>query len=749
LTQLKDRKKDYVTESISPESKNEYLRNGWVVDMEFKNSIRVKKNKTIDVAFEDRVWSLFAQLEYDFLNKDRYFHVPYDKTNPELTQQIDVFVKDKETVLLIECKTAETNKRWDFKKELEAMASKIWGLKNTVNSLFPEGKPKIKYILVTKNLTLWDEDKLRLHNIWWIHFDEDNIDYFYWLYSQIWHACKYQLLWTLFDGQDIPDMENKVPAVQWKMGGFTYYSFCIEPEKILKIWYVLHRNKANINMMPTYQRIIKKTRLKSVEEFIKNWWYFPNSIVISIDSRSDLTFEQASNQPINTISKAWFLILPKRYRSAYIIDWQHRLYWYSNIDHKSKSTIPVVAFVNLSREDQIKLFMQINENQKAVSKDLRNTLNADLLWDSDNLLEQMRAICSRIAINLWESRSSALFNKVSIGEDKKIITTQAIENALKKNNFLWSVSKTKIEELWTIYDGDRNLDRTFEKIKEYLNLWFQYISENTKEEWEREDWMLLINKGIYAIIMILWDIITHLNKIGVTQLRKTSIKDVFNESKTYLDPIINYINKLDDETKNNLKSSYGAGWDEKYWRTFQKAIQDTHPDFSPAWLSNHLLKEKKQYDAEAYGIIREIEDYFKKDFRARLEEYYGERWWFVKWVPPNIAEKAIIDAMNKNRELEDWEDEIENWDCLTIIAYRAIATKNWQSIFEKEYTRPWEEGWNISKENKTKWMFNLEKIRNRNAHANSVTEEELSFLKEIYDWIVKKIVRNKYQLGES
>lgn len=746
LLQLKDRKKSYITENIPLASKNEYLGNGWAVDVEFKNSIRVKKDKTIDVAFEDRVWSLFAQLQYDFLNKDRYLHLPYDKNNPELTQQIDVFVKDKETVLLIECKTAESNKRGDFKKELEAMASKIWWLKSIVNSLFPDSRPKIKYILATKNLTISDEDKIRLQNIGWIHFDEDNIDYFYGMYSQIWLACKYQLLWTLFDGQDIPNMDNKIPAVQGKMWGFTYYSFCVEPEKILKIGYVLHRKNATKDMMPTYQRLIKKTRLKSVEDFIRGWWFFPNSIVISIDTnKNNLTFEPASNQPTNTISRAWFLILPKRYRSAYIIDGQHRLYWYSNLDFRNKSTIPVVAFENLDKNEQIRLFMQINENQKAVPKDLRNTLNADLLWNSPSYIDQMRALCSKVAIDLWENRDSSLFGKVSNWEDKKIITTQAIENALKKNGFLWKFTKKEVEELGTIYNG--NLDSTFIKIMEYLILWFNYLSENVKDEWEREDSMLLINKGVYAVIMILGDIMIHLNSIGVTQVRKTSIKEVFTESKNYLDPVINYIKMIDIETKNSLKSSYGAGWDEKYWRTFQKAIHETHSDFNPPWLSDYLRKEKKIYDAEAFEIIREIEEFFKKDFRERLEEYYGDRW-FVKWVPPNIADKATIDANNKNRELEDWEDEVEAWDCLTIIAYRAIATKNWQSVFEREYTKPWEEWWNISKDNKTKWMMELEKIRNKNAHATPVTEEELSFLREIYDWIVKKTLRNKYQTWE-
>ena len=51
----------------------------------------------------------------------------------------------------------------------------------------------------------------------------------------------------------------------------------------------------------------------------------------------------------------------------------------------------------MAQEEQVRLFMEINENQKAVSKNLRNTLNADLLWVSENPIEKREAIRSRVA----------------------------------------------------------------------------------------------------------------------------------------------------------------------------------------------------------------------------------------------------------------------------------------------------------------------------------------------------------------
>lgn len=86
----------------------------------------------------------------------------------------------------------------------------------------------------------------------------------------------------------------------------------IKDERVLKVGYVLHRNEANQNMMPTYQRIIKKARLKSVRSFINDGGYFPNSIIISIDSGGrGLVFDQTSTKVEGSISKLGILHIPK------------------------------------------------------------------------------------------------------------------------------------------------------------------------------------------------------------------------------------------------------------------------------------------------------------------------------------------------------------------------------------------------------------------------------------------------------
>lgn len=740
-SQLRAKKKDFVSESIlkkNEELLKDYYNNGWELEREFKTKVRLKKAKTHDVLFEDKVWTLFASLGFKILNRNRKLEIPYDKNNPKLTQQIDVLAKDDESLIIVECKsTKEKNKKGDFKKELEAYKSKIEGIRNSLRSIFPNQKLKFRFVFATENYAISDNDLKRLDNINGIHFDEEQIDYYSKMLRQIGIASKYQLLGNLFHDQEIPELDNKIPAIKGKMGGHTYYSFSIEPEKLLKIGYVLHRNKANINMMPTYQRIIKRARLKSIHNFIdEEKGYFPNSIIISLDSgkQNELHFEPANTQSKTSISKIGILHLPKRYRTAFIIDGQHRLYGYSNSMYKSSNSIPVVAFLNLEREEQVKLFMQINENQKAVSKNLRTTLDADLKWTSDSYTDQIQALCARIAIYLGEVRKSALFDKISIGEDTKIVTQATIINALKKSNLIGKVTKSKIEELGTFYNGD--LDSSYDKLSKLLTLVFNYIKDSLPELWEAENNIIVMNKGIYGIIRLQSDIIDFLIEKGIIS-NTNNINKVFDESKTYLDPIITFFENIDEETELALRKAYGGNGDIKYWRTLQQQVSEVHEYFEPDGLEEYNKKEAKEFNTKAFEIIRDLETFFKKDFQEKLEDKFGKAW-FKKGVPPQVAKKANEIAFEKNLKIENEEDEVEVWDCLTIIAYRAIALKNWRDVFEKHYTKPTEQKINGGKDAKTQWMVKLEKLRNENFHQYSVTEEEFSFLEELHDWLIKK-----------
>lgn len=752
--ELKKREKNLVFETISQKQLPKYLEEGWSVIREnASGTVRISREKNTPSQFNDDLWCLLANLGFTSLNKLDKISIPcFD--NPNETYPVSLFAADEEVILLVFTKaTPGEAKRSNFQDEIKRIGEKKEQLINTVRKNFSTAKHKVKFIFATQNYILSETDKSLLDNYSIFHFDDETIQYYYELNKHLGLSGRFQLLGNLFEGQTIPQLENQIPAIQGKMGGHTYYSFSIEPEKLLKIGYVLHRNKANKKLMPTYQRIIKKSRLKSVQEFVESGGFFPNSIIININASKGVKFDKANTQVENAISRVGVLHLPKTYRSSFIIDGQHRLYGYANSTYKKTNSIPVVAFVNLDRNQQIKLFMQINENQKAVPKNLRNTLNADLLWDSEDLTEAIKALKLQIAQDLGEELDSALYERIIIGENPKsatrCITIDTIRLGLDKSNFFGVFTKNAVKTEGTFYG--HNNDQMYDRIMPFLKGLFGYIRENSKAEWdmgESGEGYLCINAGIESLLRLFSDIADHLAISGQVNIRTARLKDVIEKATPFLDPLIDHFKQISTEEKTMFRKSYGSGARAKYWRTLQKIIHAKIPTFEPAGFADYLRNEEKQFNNESFNMIRDIEQFLKKDFREKLEAKFGASW-FKKGVHPNVYDAASLLSVQKNRELEKHE-EVEPWDCLNIIDYRKIALyqSNWKDIFERSYTKPGEEKMRGNREERTSWLVKLERIRNQNFHSYSVKEEEYNFLVDLHNWLIAKTTQNTFSVGD-
>ncbi len=747
LVSAKNRRKNmYIEDKQRRVALQELEEEGWeyVKDYADPKFVKVRKEKPYDEQFEDKVWLLFYQMGFTYLNNDRNFKMAYDFQNPNFTQQIDIFAADEETVLIVECKSAERMRDGVFKKEIEALHGQMDGLRKNALKQFP-GR-KVKFIWATHNYIMSPKDIQRMQEWDIIFFSDSTIQYYCELVRHLGTCARYQLLGNLLANTEIKNMQNRIPAIKGTMGGYDYYEFSIEPEKLLKIGYVLHRSEANKNMMPTYQRIIKKKRLKEVQSFINEGGYFPNSLIISIDTKGrGLQFDHSPTKVEDSLSKLGVLHLPKRYHSAYIIDGQHRLYGYSDTDYARTNTIPVVAFVDLERSEQLKLFMDINENQKAVSKTLRVTLNSDMLWDSPDYNDRREALRSKIAQMCGEEPTSPLLGRVVIGEDEKnptkCITIEAIQQALKRCHFFTTYGKNNA----IILDGSFDLgdnQSTLDLFYPFLEGCLKIVKANCESEWTvGEQGILTINRGIQAVIRIIDDVVIHLmiqNKIAP---KNQALEEIIDEVEYYIEPLANYINSVDEAQRKELKGFLGGGADTKFWRSFQKAIAEEREDFKPEGLKEYIENETKQYNAESREYLTIIEERIKDMIANALESYYGENW-IIKGLPKNTYKTAKKMADDKNYELlsNDEDAEIDTWDCITLADCREIVTysHNWSEIFESIVTRP--EDISLSnKEQKTEWMSAMSKEINKISKTTySVPKTTFELISSIYDWLVNK-----------
>lgn len=744
ITAKNKRKNLYIEARERKVALEELEEEGWEYVKDYADSkfVKVRKEKPFYERFEDQIWLLFFQMGFKLLNRDANFKMNYDFNNPDFTQQIDVFAADDETILIVECKSSEDLNEVQFKKDIEKLHGQMEGLRKCALKQYP-GR-KVKFIWATHNCIMSAKDIKRLQEWDIIFFSDSTIQYYSELVKHLGTCSRYQLLGNLLANTEIKKMQNKVLAIKGKMGGHEYYEFSIEPEKLLKIGYVLHRNEANKNMMPTYQRIIKRKRLKEVQSFINDGGYFPNSIIISIDSGGrKLQFNESPTKLDDSISKIGVLHLPKRYHSAYIIDGQHRLYGYSDSEYANTNSIPIVAFVDLDRSEQLKLFMDINENQKSVSKTLRITLNSDMLWDSPNQNERRDAIRSKIAQMCGEEQSSPLLGRVVIGEDEKnnikCITIQAIQLALQKCSFFSTFAKNNTIATNGSFDVGDN-QATIDRFYPFLEGCFKTVKNECETEWSLgEQGILTINRGIQGIIRIINDVVNLLiaqNKLfPLTQ----DIDDIINEVEYYMSPLLNHINKLTEEQRIELKSFYGGGAENKYLRYFQKVIHDSLTDFNPEGLEEYIENTTKEYNATSKEYIYAIEEKLKDVIAESLQEYYGDKW-LIKGLPKTTYKEAEKAASDKNYELlsNDEESDIEPWDCISLSDCKDIVvySHNWSEIFESIITRP-EDLILSTKEQKTEWISTISKEQNKLSKSTySVPKSSFELISNIYAWLV-------------
>jgi DNA sulfur modification protein DndB len=746
------RKKVFITKKVTTSDLTKLVDDGWEKCKDFKNPkfVGVTKEKPIEEQFEDRVWLLFANMGFTELNSDREFKMSYDFHDDSLTEKINVFAVDDETILIVNCHAAENLIERSFAEEISSYSEKIAGLRKETLKRYPGRKTKFiwashNYISNRRDLALLDKAGIS-------YFSDTTIEYYSELAKHLGSCSRYQLLGNLFANQEIKNLDDRVPAIQGKMGGYTYYSFSIEPEKLLKIGYVLHRSEANQNMMPTYQRIIKKKRLQEVRGFINVGGYFPNSIIISIDTNGKgLSFDQSATKVDGTISKIGVLHIPKRYRSAYIIDGQHRLYGYSDSKYAATNTIPVVAFVDLERSEQIKLFMDINENQKAVPKSLRVTLNADMLWESPDFGEQRQALRSKIAQMLGEESTSPLHSRVVIGESEftpdRCITVEAIQSALKKCRFFDSYGKKNALQKSGTFDCGNNQE-TCDLFYPFIERCFLYIREVCIAEWDkgdRDSGMLTMNRGIQAVIRVVDDVVNMLVDKGMIYPKSQDLEDMFGLIKYYLKPLADYINNLDVDQRKDLRGYFGGGADTRFWRAYQKAISDARPDFNPDGLEDYWQNETKVYNEETKTMLYEIESKIKLLISERLSDYYGDSW-LIKGLPKNIytrAKSETDEAMYEHVSNDGDETEIPIWDYVTLAECKPIIVngKNWSLFFEDTFVRPEEMNLAGGKDPKTDWILRLNTIVNKlSKDSYSISADEYSYVKSIHEWLMEILV---------
>ena len=645
-------------------------------------------------------------------------------------------------------------RRPSLKTEFEGLEKRLDGFRKSIHQIFGKGI-KVKYIFATRNLRV-DIDGVeieRLLKTGSFYYNDNTYEYVSSLLRSFKSAARYQFLGLLFKDQLINLEKIQVPAIEGKMGMKGYYMFSIEPDLLLKLGFVLHRTKVNESEMPTYQRLLVPSRLKGITKFINEGGFFPNTIIVNFTERKHKIRFEPSSRSGDTKSRFGMLQIPNAYAIAYIIDGQHRVYGYANSDFRENNTIPVVAFKNLESTEQLEIFMDINQNQKAVSASLRLTLEEDLYWESDRVDSRIKALRSSIISELSNSMNGPLYNKISIGEDPGLLSFKPFASALIKSGLLPVAKGNKYDPdsvdscLYNTHNQNHGAEmrRAKKNIVQFINLCYGHLEDHYPDLFEKEPNFIVSNRGSYAFISLLGSL-NSFETVGKKTLSLVSSPaERLAVLEKYLDSLASKLRELSDEEEGYLLSKYGTGADTIWFRSFQTLINNVHPEYEPLELIDWKERQDKDLQDQGRHVGVEIEKYLKQSVLSKIQLLFGKDW----ELEINAIKRKCIDRAEAEKEKNYKEGlgstEIEWTEMFTINDYKTIIDKYWGKTlepesqdfqsFQQEFSIDMGEGLG-SKAKSLKWLSRFNSLRNSWAHEGTkekgLNREEVEFLKGIH-----------------
>jgi len=733
--------RDFLIKSIHPKLVGEHEEDGWTVDMKNKTSVRVKKPKPSADLLEDRVWTLFYRMGFTHLSEAHGAALilsPKDPKSPR--NQIDVVAVDDELALAVECKSAVSpSKKPQFQEELAKHGQMREKFALGVRSLFPgQNKRQVALAFFLQNVILSENDAARAEDQHVILFDEADLIYYENLLNHIGAAARYQFLADLLPGKSVSGLEIRIPAVKSRMGGLQCYTFSISPEYLLKISYVSHRAKGKASDVTTYQRMLRKSRLKKIRDYITDDGIFPTNVVVNME-KNRLQFDrihQESDADPDAGILGWLTIRPA-YRSAWIIDGQHRLFAYSGHPKAPKSRLAVLAFEGLSPSKQAELFVDINAKQKSVKRSLLEELYSELNRDSESPVDRASAIVSRAILDLDTDMESPFYKRIQKSDDTKdptrCISLTSIFSALDKGKFLIAREKqhqvVEFGPLWAVAN-----DKTLRRTTFVLKKWFLVIRDSVLDWWEKgsgEGGGLAMNDGVTACINVFRSICSHVDS-GKRRLIDLDDEDLFDCTFEYVKAVGEYLASFGEDDRRRFRELRGVQGQIKRTKMCQKALRDRFPSFSPPGLDEYLEAEKAQTNLKSKAVIDHIERMLQSTTISELRQEYpdGENWW-VLGVPKPIRKKA----MEKYEEDDGKRGAKECY--LDLIDYKSISLQNWP-MFEKLFAY----GSKGNKEKKLAWLDFVNERRKVVAHASSgvtLSVSDLGQLQEYDSWLVAQL----------
>ncbi len=639
LTKLyKFRKKITESQKVLPGAEGPYLSEGWEVFKQTKRAVHLCRKLPAFKIQENRFWCFLYDIGYKEFSPGSQFKLPLSVNPGEKAHQIDVFAKDEETFVVVECKQRSKDQSLDvFLDQHSARQAEII---KSVRDYYENPNLKPIFIFVTEGVE-WTDEEIRnakfnrnTHIV-----TASQLDYLEEIGAQLKGLARYQFHAEFLQGQEIDSFKGtKISAVKTVLNGKPVYQFSIAASDLIKISFVNHRKLRARDAAPSYQRTVGRGRLSALKQYVSKGGYFPNSILVSLNEDEDgqkHVFEAIDGTDIGTLT------LPALYKALRVIDGQHRLFG-SAAAEREDAKVLVVLLINPGRTEEARLFRDINKEQKGVNASLLSDLEGDINWGSKDQKLRLHALASRLAERIMTHHTSPFIggkNLFTQAELKKgILNSQLIGVYNRKTGTIVSGAFSGADDVETIQNAMDFLFPYFDEIRKSTTaLWNNLSGKKLHHGHPRS------NVFVAGHLKLIGHMLDHMTARGYRDLRHAQTKDQLSAIKPLLKDYINYIRDLSaDEYAEEFTPVFGSGGKNDISLKLALPIRRANSDFTWAKLDKYAAGTSKDLIKTFIGRAEHLASLTKLVVLDRLDaEFEGD------FFTPKHAPVELLNALNK------------------------------------------------------------------------------------------------------
>ena len=443
--------------------------------------------------------------------------------------------------------------------------------------------------------------------------------------------------------------------------------------------------------------------------------------------------KESTNQEI----KFGWVTLPTRYRSAWIIDGQHRLYGFSRLDDRYlDQDLFVVGFEKMAVEKEADLFITINHKQKSVPRSLLVSLLADIRLGDDDPSTALSALGSAIVRATNTDKTSPLARRFAIPgippDPSQNLTISEAVNGLRRSGLIGE--KVRNAVVPGPLSGSTD-EQTIERATTVLNAYFEAVRNANPKRWEAgREAFIAVNPGIRAHMSVIGEVIRYLSYKRSLDFALMSAADAAEEIIEFCVPIFDFLREAaEDEIRAKFSRRFGEGGVKEYGYYLMQVLSVENPGFGAEEFRRWVEQSTSERIDEVNGFLMKLGERLTDYVINTLKNVHGtfrlesdEQAFWELGVESERIRKNAYDAQQRDKKRRKPKEAYLN---IVDLADIVKQSNNWVH-FEQVFGNP-RPGERRGQKYYMDWVQAYNELRNIAAHQNQLktyTDEDLEFV---------------------